>query len=105
MTASFTAELWEWGARPGGWHFVTLPVDVADELREQSGPPAGFGSIQVVATLGATTWETSVFPESGGESFVLPVKKGVRLAEGVEAGDACDLTVGPATQSVEPVES
>ena len=98
MTASFTAELWEWGARPGGWHFATLPVDVADDLRVRSGPPSGFGSIKVVATLGATTWETSVFPESGGESFVLPVKKAVRLAEGVAAGDACDLTV-------EPVES
>jgi hypothetical protein len=93
MALPFTAELWEWDARPGAWHFVTLPLDVADELRTQAGPPAGFGSIKVVATLGATSWETSVFPESGGESLVLPVKKAVRMAEAVEAGDPCQLTV------------
>jgi hypothetical protein len=93
MATPFAAELWEWGSRPGAWHFVTLPLDVADELRAQAGPPAGFGSIKVVATLGGSSWETSVFPESGGESFVLPVKKAVRVAAGVEAGDTCELTV------------
>ena len=93
MAMPFTAELWEWDARPGAWHFVTLPLDVADELRAQAGPPAGFGSIKVLATLGGSSWETSVFPESGGKSFVLPVKKAVRVAAGIEAGDRCELTV------------
>jgi len=90
--ASFTADLWAHGDEPGSWHFVTLPLDLAEEIREEAGPRAGFGSVRVTARLGGTRWATSLFPESGG-SMVLPVKKAVRLAEGVEAGDSCELEV------------
>ena len=93
MGTTFVAELWAHGDDPGSWHFVTLPMDAAEEVRDDAGPRPGFGSIRVSVTVGATTWQTSLFPESGGESFVLPVKKPVRVAEGVEAGDVCELTV------------
>jgi hypothetical protein len=92
----FTAELWAYGDEPGSWHFVTLPVDLADELRDRAdaaGPRRGFGSIRVSATIGATTWQTSLFPEAKGGSMVLPVKKPVRLAEDIEAGDVCSVAV------------
>jgi len=92
--ASFTADLWAHGEEPGSWHFVTLPADVAEEIREEVGPRPGFGSVRVSARLGETRWETSLFPEAGG-SMVLPVKKAVRVAEGVEAGDACTIEVTP----------
>ena len=93
MGSSFLAEVWAHGDEPGSWHFVTLPADVADDLREASGPPVGFGSVRVVATIGATTWETSVFPEAAGGSMVLPVKKAVRRAEGLESGTVCEVAV------------
>ena len=95
MGASFTAELWAHGEEPGSWHFVTLPVELAEEIREEAGPRVGFGSVRVSARLGDTHWETSLFPEAGG-SLVLPVKKAVRAAEGVEAGDTCTIEVVPA---------
>jgi hypothetical protein len=94
MEASFTAELWAHGEEPGSWHFVTLPVELAEEIREEAGPRAGFGSVRVSARLGDTRWQTSLFPEAGG-SMVLPVKKAVRVAEGVEAGDVCTIEVVP----------
>ena len=67
---TFTAELWRWTARKesadsGAWCFVTLPVDLADELRERAGEPRGFGSVRVRARVGSTTWDTSVFPDAG----------------------------------------
>jgi hypothetical protein len=93
VCTSFTAELWAYGDEPGSWHFVTLPVEVADEIRDEAGPRPGFGSIRVSATLGGTTWPTSLFPEAQGGSMVLPVKKRVRRAEGLEAGDRCAVTV------------
>jgi hypothetical protein len=89
----FTAELWAYGDEPGSWHFVTLPLEVAEEVREEAGPPAGFGSIRVSVRLGSTTWQTSLFPEAKGGSMVLPVKKAVRRAEDVEAGDVCTFEV------------
>jgi len=93
MGSTFVAEVWSHGDEPGAWHFLTLPADLADDLRGASGPPVGFGSIRVVATIGATTWETSMFPEAAGGSMVLPVKKVVRRAEGLEAGVRCEVAV------------
>jgi hypothetical protein len=91
--AQFTVEVWAHGDEPGSWHFVTLPPEAAEEIRAGAGPPRGFGSVRVSARIGATSWRTSVFPESGGGSFVLPVKRAVRTAEGLEAGDACTVEV------------
>jgi hypothetical protein len=95
---TFTAELWRWTARQasdeaGSWCFVTLPVDVADELRERAGEPRGFGSVRVHARVGETAWDTSVFPDAASGSFVLPVKKAVRTAAGVGEGDLLTVTL------------
>lgn len=83
MFFEFTSELWIY---PGeaGWHFVTLPTDVADAIDETVGERAGFGSIPVEATIGASTWKTSLFPDKQSASFVLPVKKAVRQRELLE---------------------
>ena len=81
----FTTELWLY---PGeaGWHFVTLPTGVADAIDEEVGERAGFGSIPVEVTVGASTWKTSIFPDKQSASFVLPVKKSVRASERLDAG-------------------
>ena len=90
----FTAELWEHDpGAPGSWHFITLPVEVADEIEVESGPREGFGSVRVEVRVGRSTWETSLFPDAKAGSFVLPVKKQVLMAEGIEAGDSCDVTL------------
>jgi hypothetical protein len=83
----FEAELWRWDARrTDAWFFVWMPTDLADELLEAGEHVArGFGSLRVEVTIGATTWRTSIFP--GRETFVLPVKRAVREAEGLAEGD------------------
>lgn len=90
----FSALLWIWDASgDGSWHFVTVPEDAADEIRAitDGRPRRGFGSVRVEATLGATTWRTSIFP--GQRAYVLPVKKAVRTAAGVEEGDDVDVAI------------
>ena len=93
---TFTAPLWRWSARqetadPSAWCFVTVPPEVSEEVRGRAGEPRGFGSVPVRVEVGTTRWETSVFPDAESGCFVLPVKKAVRQAHGVEEGD--DLTV------------
>ncbi|MDH6181352.1 hypothetical protein M2152_001534 [Microbacteriaceae bacterium SG_E_30_P1] len=73
---------------PGEWIFVTVPPDVSQDIREVPRPPRkGFGSVRVEVTIGGTTWNTSVFPDSASGCYMLPVKKAVREAEGLEIGD------------------
>ena len=94
MSDRFRAELWEWEAK-GGWFFVTLPDELADDIRARTddGLRRGFGSVRVEATVGESTWRTSVFPDTTSGSFVLPVKKPVRTAEGIEPGDTVDVSL------------
>lgn len=79
----FTSELWLY---PGdaGWHFLTLPEGVADDLDDLVGERAGFGSIPVEVTIGSSTWKTSLFPDTKAGSFVLPVKRAIRQRERLE---------------------
>jgi len=89
----FSAPLWEMKSE-GSWVFLTLPQEVADEIRSVPREPRpGFGSLRVEATIGSTVWRTSIFPESRSRSFVLPVKKAVRAAEAVDVPDTVDVTI------------
>lgn len=89
----FRAEIWL-AESTGAWHFVSLPNHLADEIADTvDGSRPGFGSVRVSVTIGATTWATSIFPDAKRGTYVLPVKKAVRAAEGVEAGDEVDVAL------------
>ncbi|WP_373320378.1 DUF1905 domain-containing protein [Virgisporangium aurantiacum] len=94
---AFDAELWIWDARrDDSWTFLSLPADASDEIRdlaEAGAPRRGFGSVRVRVSIGGSTWSTSVFPDGARGVYVLPVKKAVRRAEGIEAGDVAGVTV------------
>jgi hypothetical protein len=85
-SVEFEAELWLHDGQ-GGWCFLTVPGEPSDDIRLSGAEPAGFGSYKVEATVGRTTWQTSVFPDNGSHGFVLPVKKAVRNAEDFDVGD------------------
>lgn len=41
----------------------------------------GWGSLPVMATIGKTSWKTSIFPDKKSESYLLPLKAEVRKKE------------------------
>jgi hypothetical protein len=89
----FSAELWQYEG-PGGWYFVSLPSDVADEIRAKFGPQAaGFGSIKVEVAVQSTRWTTSLFPDKTRGTYLLPIKKSVRVSENLEAGDVATVSL------------
>jgi hypothetical protein len=104
MTESYTVTtlLWIWtsASAPASWHFLTIAGQAADDLhgtalmrRIEGGPKRGWGSLKVRATIGDTSWDTSIFPEKDAGGWLLPVKAAVRKAEGLIAGDAVTVTV------------
>lgn len=83
-----------WSGDKASWHFIKLTGDVVGEIHLASmGMTGGFGSVKVKATIGTTSWSTSVFPDKKSAGFVLPVKAAVRKAEGINAGDHITLTL------------
>jgi hypothetical protein len=87
MEWTFSADVFAWGEHGPSWRFLRLPPDVADEVRDLAGEPAGFGSVRVHVRIGQTVFATSVFPEKASGSYLLPVKKSVREKEGIDDGD------------------
>ena len=86
---------------PAAWYFLTLPHDVTDEIDERTASTQrGFGSVRVRVTVGATTWATSIFPDTKAGAYVLPMKKAVRTAEDLDDGDEVDVML----ELVDPVE-
>ena len=93
MDYVFDAELWLWDARKDdSWTFLSLPEDASDQISDLvGGHTNGFGSVRVTVTIGATTWQTSIFPDAASRTYVLPVKKAVRTAEGLADGSPAEV--------------
>ena len=89
MNIEFTGKIWFWKG-PAPWYFVTVPVEQCEDLKAISGAVTyGWGMIPVVAWIGATRWETSLFPKDG--RYIVPIKARIRKAENLEEGD--EITV------------
>ena len=80
----FSAEIWFWKG-PSPFHFVTVPEDLCDALDATAGMVSyGWGMIPVQVRIGATVWETSLWPKDG--RYIVPLKVAVRRAEKLELG-------------------
>lgn len=89
MDLDVTGEVWHWRG-PAPYYFVTVPDQESAHVRAMSSAVTyGWGMIPVRARIGATEWETSLFPKDG--RYVVPVKDAVRRAEGVDEGDTVEL--------------
>lgn len=95
VVITFATELWIWDARRDeSWTFVSLPVEASAEIRDRTGGlRRGFGAVKVRAAVGGSTWTTSVFPDSKPDAYVLPVKRSIRRAESLDAGEMATVTV------------
>lgn len=89
MQVTFRGEVWFWRG-PSPYHFVSVPEDESALLQSVSATVTyGWGMVPVTATIGATTWTTSLFPKDGG--YVLPVKDLVRRGESIDVGDLVEV--------------
>lgn len=77
--------------------FLRIPPEAAEaiaghelERRLEMGKRRGFGSVKVTVSLGGSRWPTSLFPNKDG-SWFLPIKKPVRVAEGLVEGDEVEV--------------
>ena len=89
----FTSELWRYSGEDG-WHFVTLPAEITDEIRARgAGLHRPFGSLPVQARLSEVTWRTSLFADKKRNAYLLPVKAEVRRQADVSVGDVVDVQI------------
>ena len=89
MELLFAGTVIEWRG-PSPYYFVPVPDEESADIREVAAMATyGWGVIPVVARIGETDFETSLFPKDGG--YLLPLKDAVRKPQGITAGQ--DVTV------------
>lgn len=78
-------------------YFVAVTGETAEQVaghelarRLEMGKGRGFKSVKVEVRVGGSRWKTSLFPQKSGGWF-LPIKKPVRLAEGLVEGDEVEV--------------
>ena len=84
MELEFDGVIFGWRG-PSPYHFVLVPEPESALLQSASKIITyGWGMIPVTATIGDTTWTTSLFPKDGG--YLVPIKDKIRQAEGLDIG-------------------
>lgn len=85
--------LTKWEGERGTYHLVTFTGEDAEAIamherlrRLELGDRRGFGSVKVMARIGATGWKTSVFPQRQRSEWVLLISRKVMRAEDLQAG-------------------
>ena len=86
-TFSISGKVWRYPGM-GGWHFVYVNKKISQQIKDSARTKkVGFQFIRVKATIGKTSWNTTLFPTKDGP-YLLAVKADVRKKEGIDEGDA-----------------
>jgi len=83
-----------WPGEQGAWHMMHVDAKKSAEMRKAHGMvKRGFGSIPVVAKIGKTSWDTSIFYDKRSGTYILPLKLKIRQAESLSEGDSVSYTL------------
>jgi hypothetical protein len=95
---SFTEKCWLWQGK-GAWHFITVPTSHSEEIKfftdNHFAKRRGWGAVRVTARIGNSEWQTSIFPSTSLNAYILPLKQEIRKKEkiAVNAGVQVQLSI------------
>lgn len=89
----FSAKLWKHTAS-GGWHFVSLPVTLAVEIRSHlKWQEEGWGRLKAKAKIGEYQWDTAIWYDTKHATYLLPIKADIRKKENMDVDSTIAVTV------------
>ncbi|WP_298220777.1 DUF1905 domain-containing protein [Flavobacterium sp.] len=89
----FSSTSWQHNA-PGGWYFVSVPEDIAKEIRENlKWQEEGWGRLKAAAKIGNTHWDTAIWFDTKRNTYLLPLKADIRKKENIEIGLNVAVTI------------
>lgn len=81
----FEAGIWQYSGQ-GGWHFVSLPQDLSQEIRNNlKSEEEGWGRLKITAKIGNSEWKTAIWFDTKMNTYLLPIKAEIRKKEKLEA--------------------
>lgn len=89
----FTAKMWQYAGK-GAWYFVSMPKDLAKEIRDTLGSEEeGWGRLKATARVGKTEWKTAIWFDTKMKTYLLPLKAEIRKKEKLETGQTIKTIV------------
>lgn len=89
----FSATPWQ-HASPGGWYFVSLPQELAQEIREMlKSEEEGWGRLKATAKTSNSEWKTAIWFDTKKNTYLLPLKAEIRKKENIKVGEDIKVTV------------
>lgn len=93
VSFSFSSNLWQHSAS-GGWHFVSLPKNLATEIRSYfKWQEEGWGRMKATVFLESLTWKTSIWFDKKHDTYLLPIKSDVRKKLNLKINDELFLKI------------
>ncbi|WP_086734070.1 DUF1905 domain-containing protein [Erythrobacter colymbi] len=77
----------------GSWYFLTIGGETAQAIKAAASKADAWGSVRIEATIGGTTWRTSLFPSKQVGGWMLPLKAAVRKAEKLAEGSVVEAVL------------
>lgn len=93
MEFRIRTKMWPHQSERGTWYLVRISKKTSQQIRFYNPhSKRGWGSVPVVARVGATTWKTSIFWEKEG-TYVMLIKAAVRKAEGLAVNKQLNMVL------------
>lgn len=87
----FTAKPWKY-ERPNGWYFVSLPLKLANEIREyHKSEEEGWGRLKTSAKIGNSEWKTAIWFDTKMKTYLLPLKTKIRKKENITVENKIEI--------------
>ncbi len=88
---SFTEKCWLWQGK-GAWHFISVPQNHSEEIKfftdSHFGKRRGWGAVKVTVRIDKSEWQTSIFPSTSLNAYILPLKQEIRKKEKIAVDSA-----------------
>ncbi len=76
------------------YFYLALPSDISAHIRHfTSHIHRGFKSLKVIAQIGESAWESSIFPSTREPTFFLLLNKKIRTSEKLSEGDTANTSL------------
>jgi hypothetical protein len=93
MEYKFLAKVWQYPS-PEGWFFVSLPEEMASEIRENfQNQEEGWGRLKVTAKVSQSEWKTSMWFDTKYRTYLLPLKSEIRRRESIAIDQTLTITI------------
>lgn len=89
----FSTKIWQHSA-PGGWYFVSLPVELCNEIREKlKCQEEGWGRLKAIAKIGNSEWNTAIWFDTKHITYLIPIKAEIRRKEKIELNQMLEISI------------